>query len=292
MGDYEREQERLLNLWKEVDASEEGADPEERVDSRVVCGPPELETPSDTNEDNSNSESEYAADKKKSKIPSLVSQTELNDLVRDLGLPKDGSEFLASFLKKEESFTTKDIALKRAEHHSDYEERRSCESGNFSEDDMPRTDIATDNMKRPQEETQYNESEETDDSNETDGLHICQFMAHREDVLIVVLQLYHIDVDEMDLPYLQCRLITIIYNILKMSDGRKRLSGAEYRKKAKIKRDEQEHALQKTRKIEAFFKRENSSESLCITQENSGTSSNKENQYEQGSIPTEVKSSD
>jgi len=60
----------------------------------------ELETSSDTNEDNSSSESEYAPDKKKSKIPSLVSQMELNDLVRDLGLPKDGSEFLASFLKK------------------------------------------------------------------------------------------------------------------------------------------------------------------------------------------------
>jgi len=60
----------------------------------------ELETSSDTNENNSSSESEYAPDKKKSKIPSLVSQMELNDFVRDLGLPKDGSEFLASFLKK------------------------------------------------------------------------------------------------------------------------------------------------------------------------------------------------
>ncbi|CAH1113738.1 unnamed protein product [Psylliodes chrysocephalus] len=75
-----------------------------------------------------------------------------------------------------------------------------------------------------------------------------------------------------------------------MSDGRKRLSGAEYRKKAKIKKDEQEHALQKTRKIEAFFKSENSSESLRIAQENSRTSSNKGNKYEQGSIPIEVKS--
>ncbi|KAG5887569.1 hypothetical protein JTB14_009977 [Gonioctena quinquepunctata] len=66
-----------------------------------------------------------------------------------------------------------------------------------------------------------------------------------------------------------------------MSDGRKRLSGAEYRKKAKIKKDEQEHALQKTRKIEAFFKSENSNDGLRIAQENSGTSSNMENQYEQ-----------
>ncbi|KAG5899014.1 hypothetical protein JTB14_000041 [Gonioctena quinquepunctata] len=74
-----------------------------------------------------------------------------------------------------------------------------------------------------------------------------------------------------------------------MSDGRKRLSGDEYRKKAKIKKDEQEHALQKTRKIEAFFKSENSNDGFCIAQENSGTSSNMENQYEQGSIPIEVK---
>lgn len=77
-----------------------------------------------------------------------------------------------------------------------------------------------------------------------------------------------------------------------MSNGRKRLSGAEYRKKAKIKKDKHEHALQKTRKLEAFFKSENSGEGLRIAQENSGTSSNKENQYEhtKGSIPIEVKS--
>lgn len=35
-----------------------------------------------------------------SKKPKLISQVELNDLVRNLGLPKDGSEFLASFLKQ------------------------------------------------------------------------------------------------------------------------------------------------------------------------------------------------
>ncbi|XP_050511746.1 zinc finger MYM-type protein 1-like [Diabrotica virgifera virgifera] len=75
-----------------------------------------------------------------------------------------------------------------------------------------------------------------------------------------------------------------------MSDGRKRLSGAEYRKNAKIKKDKQEHALQKTRKIEAFFKSENSNEGLRNAQENSGISNNKENQHEQGSVPVEVKS--
>ncbi|KAG5882609.1 hypothetical protein JTB14_007758 [Gonioctena quinquepunctata] len=55
-----------------------------------------------------------------------------------------------------------------------------------------------------------------------------------------------------------------------MSDGRKRLSGAEYRKKAKIEKDEQEHALQKTRRIEAFLKSENSNDGLRIAQRTRG----------------------
>lgn len=50
-------------------------------------------------DDNSTSDSEYTTSVKKSALPSLVSQSQLNDLVRDLGLPKDGSELLASFLK-------------------------------------------------------------------------------------------------------------------------------------------------------------------------------------------------
>lgn len=50
-----------------------------------------------------------------------------------------------------------------------------------------------------------------------------------------------------------------------MSDGRKRLSGAEYKKKAKIKKEEQEQIIRKTTKIDSFFKNEN-----CI--EKSGTS--------------------
>lgn len=36
----------------------------------------------------------------KSKAPELFNQEELNDLIRDLGLPKDGAEYLASALKK------------------------------------------------------------------------------------------------------------------------------------------------------------------------------------------------
>jgi len=42
----------------------------------------------------------YMDDGPCSKKPKLISQAALNDLVRNLGLPKDGSEFLASFLKE------------------------------------------------------------------------------------------------------------------------------------------------------------------------------------------------
>jgi hypothetical protein len=68
-----------------------------------------------------------------------------------------------------------------------------------------------------------------------------------------------------------------------MSDGRKRLSGAEYRKKAKLKQNEQQHALQKTRKIESFFKSDNNKETqetLSVAQKSSGTTSiTKEDQH-------------
>jgi hypothetical protein len=71
-----------------------------------------------------------------------------------------------------------------------------------------------------------------------------------------------------------------------MSDGRKRLSGAEYRKKAKLKQNEQQHALQKTRKIESFFKSDNNKETqetLSVAQKSSGTTSiTKEDQHGQG----------
>lgn len=49
------------------------------------------------------------------------------------------------------------------------------------------------------------------------------------------------------------RLFCVLFN-LKMSDGRKRLSGSEYRKRAKLKTKEQEQVLNKTLKIENFFK--------------------------------------
>jgi len=51
-------------------------------------------------DDDDGNETNCAPITQKSSVLSLVSQFELNDLVRDLGLPKDGSEFLASFLKE------------------------------------------------------------------------------------------------------------------------------------------------------------------------------------------------
>ena len=54
----------------------------------------------DTSEDDTISGPEYAPTNEKSMIPSLTSQMELSDLFGDLGLPKDGLELLASFLKK------------------------------------------------------------------------------------------------------------------------------------------------------------------------------------------------
>lgn len=46
-------------------------------------------------------------DRRSSKITKLISQVVLNDLVRNLGLPKDGSEFLASFLKERNMLKSK-----------------------------------------------------------------------------------------------------------------------------------------------------------------------------------------
>lgn len=49
--------------------------------------------------DNADSETDSSLDTKKS-VLMLVSQPKLNDLIRDLGLPKDSAEFLASFMKQ------------------------------------------------------------------------------------------------------------------------------------------------------------------------------------------------
>lgn len=59
------------------------------------------------NESKTESDDDCAPITKKSSVPSLVSQFELNDLVRDLDLPKDGSELLASFLKRKNLLESK-----------------------------------------------------------------------------------------------------------------------------------------------------------------------------------------
>lgn len=50
-------------------------------------------------DDKSENDSDYSPSKKNS-FPSLVTQPELSDLIRNLGLPKDGAEYLVSFFKK------------------------------------------------------------------------------------------------------------------------------------------------------------------------------------------------
>jgi len=49
---------------------------------------------------NENEDELYAPSVQKLKQTETSTQEELNDLVRDLGLPKDGAEFLASYFKK------------------------------------------------------------------------------------------------------------------------------------------------------------------------------------------------
>ena len=58
------------------------------------------EEDSDDTDGNDEKEDDYVAHNTKSKVSLLLSQLELNDFLRDLGLPKDGAEYTASFLKK------------------------------------------------------------------------------------------------------------------------------------------------------------------------------------------------
>lgn len=48
---------------------------------------------------------DYTADGQGNTAPQTFTQKELNDLIRDLGLPKDGAEYLASVLKKKNLFS-------------------------------------------------------------------------------------------------------------------------------------------------------------------------------------------
>ena len=54
----------------------------------------------DTDDDDECENDDYVAPNTESKKPLLLSQVELNDFIRDLGLPKDAAEFVASVLKK------------------------------------------------------------------------------------------------------------------------------------------------------------------------------------------------
>ena len=58
------------------------------------------EEDSDDTDGNDEKEDDYVAHNTKSKVSLSLSQLELNDFIRDLGLPKDGAEYSASFLKK------------------------------------------------------------------------------------------------------------------------------------------------------------------------------------------------
>ena len=55
-------------------------------------------------DDDDGSKTDWAPIRKKSSVPFLVFKFELNDLMQGLGLPKDGSELLASFLKRKNLF--------------------------------------------------------------------------------------------------------------------------------------------------------------------------------------------
>jgi len=69
-----------------IDSDDNGNINEDRDDVEIV--------------DKDENEELYASSVQKLKQPETSTQEELNDLVRDLGLPKDGAEFLASYFKK------------------------------------------------------------------------------------------------------------------------------------------------------------------------------------------------
>ena len=62
----------------------------------------------ESSDEESSDNDEYLPDNER-KAPQIFTQEE-NDLVRDLGLPKDGTEYLAAALKKTNLLSTKTIA--------------------------------------------------------------------------------------------------------------------------------------------------------------------------------------
>jgi len=59
---------------------------------------------SEEESENDNEDDEYLPATKKN-VPQTFNQEKLNDLIRDLGLPKDGTEYLAAALKKKNLLT-------------------------------------------------------------------------------------------------------------------------------------------------------------------------------------------
>ena len=87
----------------EIDPNARRTDTTDKKDDCIVevdNQPEEDSGDSDDTDDNDDEGDDYVAYNTKSKVPLLVSQPELNDFIRNLGLPKDGAEFAASFHKK------------------------------------------------------------------------------------------------------------------------------------------------------------------------------------------------
>jgi len=57
-----------------------------------------------------------------------------------------------------------------------------------------------------------------------------------------------------------------------MSDGRKRLSGAEYKRRAKEKNEKEKEEIEKMRKLKTFFDSSKKSDSVMVERENMLTS--------------------
>ncbi|KAJ8676889.1 hypothetical protein QAD02_012676 [Eretmocerus hayati] len=86
----------------------------------------EMEVDEFFEEDVSDDDDEEYLPASEGKAPELFDQEELNDVVRKLGLPKDGAEYFASLLKKKNLLTkgTKHTRVKKWNIYSIY--NRNC----------------------------------------------------------------------------------------------------------------------------------------------------------------------
>jgi len=79
----------------------DGSDRSDNIEENENSTDEQFNSESKSESDSEDDSEEYIpSNVKKEKVPELFSQKELNDLVRDLGLPKDGAELLAATLKK------------------------------------------------------------------------------------------------------------------------------------------------------------------------------------------------